>query len=251
MKTLVAAVAFLVACHAALAQQAEVKDKGTRLDYRTLVQGLISPNRPIKCDNSKMTISIPPNYDWKAQERIERNRKILFEHCAEALPFLIEGCTDARYSLISKWSEDEDYYSWSVGRVCSEIIARHVEVFRHHIRFTLPMWHQYNFIPLPRGNMTKRDKKEIQQWWRGRKGMSLRELQLAGFDWAIEKRKKELAGSLDAESKKEGSDELKSLVSARDKLKRSHTCLPSGVMWQSLLSPPKGYAVVPWTEKGG
>lgn len=167
MKTLVAAVAFLVACHAALAQQAEVKDKGTRLDYRTLVQGLISPNRPIKCDNSKMTISIPPNYDWKAQERIERNRKILFEHCAEALPFLIEGCTDARYSLISKWSEDEDYYSWSVGRVCSEIIARHVEVFRHHIRFTLPMWHQYNFIPLPRGNMTKRDKKEIQQWWRG------------------------------------------------------------------------------------
>ena len=250
MKMLVTAVMFVGTCHFAFAQQAVVKDKGARPNYRELVAGLVSPNRPIKCDSRNQTISIPPDYDWKAQERIERNRKILFEHCAEALPFLIEGCTDSRYSLISKWSEDEDYYSWSVGQVCSEIIARHVEVFRDHIRFTLPRWHQYSFVPRPHGNMTKKDKKEIQEWWRGRKGMSLQELQLAGFDWAIEKRKKELAGSADAESKKEGSDELKSLVSARDKLKQSRTYVPPGVMWQSLLAPPSGYTVVPWTEKG-
>jgi hypothetical protein len=250
MKMNVAAVLLVAVCHAALAQQAEVNDKRVERNYRKLVEGLVSPNRPIKCDNSRRTISIPPNYDWKAQERIEENRKILFEHCAEALPFLIDGCADARYSLVSKWSEDEDYYSWSVGRVCSEIVARRVEVFRHYIKFTLPMWHRYNFVPIPRSTMTKKDRKEMQEWWRGHNGMSLQELQLAGFDWAIEKRKKEIAASADAETKKAGSDELKNLVSARDKLKQSHTFLHSGVMWQSLLTTPKGYTVVPWTEKG-
>ncbi len=238
----------LVACHTALAQHAEVKDRGTKPNYHKLVEGLVSPNRPIKCNNNDRTISIPPNYDWKAQEQIEKNRQILFDHCEEALPFLIEGCTDARYSLISKYSEDDDFYSWSVGRVCSEIISRHIEAFREHIRFSIPRWHQYNFVPIPNGAMT--EKKEIQEWWRGRKGMSLQELQLAAFDWAVEKRKNELKESSNAEEKKEASEEIKSLVSARDKLGRSNKCLPGGVMWQSLLSPPKGYTIVPWTEKG-
>jgi hypothetical protein len=250
MKTLLAAVLFLVACHITLAQQTEVKDKGTKSNYRKLVEGLVSPNRPIKCNNYPPTISLPPNYDWKAQEQIEKNRRILFDHCEEALPFLLEGCTDARYSLMSKWSEDEDFYTWSVGRVCSEIISRHVEAFREHIRFSLPRHHEYNFVPMPHGVMTEQDKKEIQEWWRGRKAKSLHDLQLEAFNWAIEKRKSELKRSRDAEGEKAGAGELKSLVSSRDKLRQSNKCLPSGVMWQSLLSPPEGYTVVPWTEKG-
>lgn len=251
MKSLLAAVLFLGACHTTLGQQAEVEDKGTKPNYRKLVEGLVSPNRPIKCSNRHRTISIPPNYNWKAQEQIEKNRRILFDYCEEALPFLIEGCTDARYSLMSRWSEDDDFYSWSAGSVCSEIISRHVEAFREHISFSDPHhWHQYNFVPLPHGAMTERDKQEIQEWWRGRKGMSLRELQVSAFDWAIEKRKQELKGLSNAEEKKGASDELKALVSAREKLRRSNKGLPAGVMWQSLLSPPKGHTVVPWNEKG-
>ena len=85
--------------------------------------------------------------------------------------------------------------------------------------------------------------------------MSLRELQLAAFDWAIEKRKKELKQELDdhrngtAEIKEAASKELNGLVSARDNLRRSHKCLPGGMMWKSLLSPPNGFIILPWNEK--
>lgn len=240
MKSLLSAVLFLIACHTAIAQQAEVEGEGTEPNYRELVEGLVSPNRPIRCTNHPRTISIPPDYDWKAQRQIERNRRILFDHCEEALPFLIEGCSDARYSLMSKWSEDNDFYAWSVGKVCREIIWRHVEAFRKHMRFSVSRWHQYNFVP----------RSEDQEWWRGRKDMSLRDLQLAAFDWAIEKRQAELKRSSHADDKDEGVGELRRLVTARDELRRSENCLPSGVMWQSLLSPPEGYTVVPWTEKG-
>jgi hypothetical protein len=248
MKTLLTTALFLAVCHAAIAQQAEVKDKGKELDYRKLVAGLVSPNKPIRIRNYPPTISIPPKFDWKAQERIEKNRAALYDHCEEALPFLIEGCTDTRFSLVSKWSEDEDYYTWSVGRVCSEIIQRHVEVFRDQMRFSLKRWHQYNFVPTPHA-LTEKENKEIEEWWRGRKSMSLVELQVAAFDWAIEKRKHEFKGGADDEEK----GELKALVAARDKLRQSSKPLSDGVMWKSLVAPPKdylGYKVVPWTEKG-
>ena len=131
------AVLFLTGFQTVIAQQEEVRNKDKEWNYRNLVDGLVSPNRPIKCDNSNNTISFPPKYDWNAQKRIEKNRQILFEHCEEALPFLIEGCTDSRYSLTSRYSEDDDFYSWSVARVCSEIIARHVEAYRKHMRFSV------------------------------------------------------------------------------------------------------------------
>ena len=232
MKTLVTVVLFLAICHSAIAQQAEVKDKGKELNYRELVKGLVSPNKPIRIHNYPPTISIPPNYDWKAQGRIEMNRQILFDHCEEALPFLIEGCTNTRFLLVSQWSEDEDYYAWSVGRVCSEIISRHAEVFRHQMKFNIPRWHQYNFVPiLDEG----KDKKEIQEWWRTRKGMSLRELELAAFDWAVEKREHESKGGADDEER----GELKALVAMRDKLRHSSKSLPDGAMWKSLGLPQK------------
>lgn len=251
MKTLLTAVLFLAACHSALAQQAEVKDKGKELNYRELVEGLVSPNRAIRCDAQAETMSIPPNFDWKAQERIEKNRAILFEHCEEALAFLIEGCTDTRFSLVSQWSEDPDYEAWSVGRVCSEIIQRHVEVFRDQMGFSQERWHEYSFVPMPHGG---KDKKEIEEWWRTRKGMSLRELQLAAFDWAIEKRKEERKGwsrgkhEWEIQEEKKAADEIKHLIAARDKLRRSRKALPDGVMWKSLVAPK--YKIVPWTEKG-
>jgi hypothetical protein len=75
--------------------------------------------------------------------------------------------------------------------------------------------------------------------------MSLRELQLAGFDWAIEKRKHEFKRGADGEE----NGELKALVAARDKLRQSSKPLPDGVMWKSLVAPPKHYEVVPWTDK--
>jgi hypothetical protein len=261
MRTLAAVVFFFAFCHAAIAQRAEVKEKG--LDYRKLVEGLISPNRAIQCDwddeADKATLSIPPNYDWKAQERIEANRKLLFDHCEEALPFLIEGCTDSRYSQTAPWSEDY-IVSRSVGWVCSEIIASYVEVFRKDITFNGPFhWHQYNFVPrlgYHQYNSVTRHlddtiigKKEIQDWWRRHRGKSLRELQIEAFDWAIEKRKEEQERLSQGERDERISRDMKRLAADRARLSKSEKWLPPTRMWASIVSP-RGRKVVPWIEKG-
>ena len=247
-----AGVAFLIVLACLFTSlKAEAKDK--ELDYRKLVEGLVSPNTPIKCENRGDTVlSIPPHYNWKAQERIEEKRRVLFDHCEKALPFLIEGCTDARYSLTAPWQEG-DAYSSCVGAICLEIIALHVEVFREQIRFSDPQhWHQYNFVPQLHSAIGKAvtdgRKKEIQDWWRERKHKSLYQLQIEAFDWAIEKRKEELKQLSDNRSRSEASDEIKSLVGEREKLNRSDKCLPPHHMWPSILST-KHYTVAPWNEK--
>jgi hypothetical protein len=276
MRTLVAVIFILMSCHAAIAQLAEVKQP--RLNYRKLVEGLVSPNKPIRCYSSEEPISIPPNYDWKAQGQIEENRKLLLDHCEEALPFLIEGCTDSRYSQTAPWSDDY-ICSRSVGWICSEIIASHIEVFREDIRFSdPPHWYHYDFVPRlgsrPYDIVTRQfgatlGAQEIHDWWRKHKGKSLRELQIEAFDWAIEKRKEEQEqlrhedNALSEESRitrarkqpnatideSRTSRDISRLVADRDKLGKSDKCFSPRAMSPSLLSPG-GRKVVPWNEKG-
>jgi hypothetical protein len=235
-----------------VAQAAEKAQRnGQKLDYRKLVEGLVSPNRPISCENGDSpTISLPPRFDWKAQERIEENRRLLFDHCEEALPLLIEACTDARYSLTTRWTEDDDFYNFCVGEVCSEIISHHVEAgFRQHIEFEGPThWHRYNLVPIFEGAMTDKEKRVVQEWWSRRKGMTVRELQLAAFDWAIEKRRGELKELSDPEQTNRGEDEIKNLTSAREALSRDNKSLPPRRMWRSLVGPPRTHKIVPWSE---
>jgi hypothetical protein len=100
MKSALAVSIILAACSTASAQPAKEKDKSSEPNYRELVNALASPNKPVTCDNrGSPRLVFPPGYDNDAQIPVEKNRRMLYEHCAEALPFLIEGCTDARYSL--------------------------------------------------------------------------------------------------------------------------------------------------------
>ena len=227
--------------------------QNTERDYRKLVEGLVSPNCPIWIVNGReytTAISIPPDYDWKAQKRIDENRELLSAHLEEALPFLIEGCTDTRYSLSGRG--DGDYVINScVGWVCENIIVEPVEVFREFMRFSDPMeWQRYNFVPRLSitidTHVTDEQKKEVQDWWQRRKDKSLRELQIEAFDWAIEKRTKEF----EKYKERERPDDIDRLTAARDKLSRGTRYLPprGHISW-SILSPPKDLRVVPWTER--
>jgi hypothetical protein len=220
--------------------------KDRPLDYRKLVDGLVSPNKPIECDTKKSTFSIDPRYDWKAQERVEANRQVLFEHCQEALPQLIDGCTDTRYSLTVPAAE-EGAYSWSVGDICADIIARHVEVFRSEIRFEdASHWNRYEFVPHcfgeSDGHVNDESKRKFREWWQQHKDMSIRDLQIAAFKWAIEKRHEELKETLNdttadnADDRKEAVNELANLNSALDKLKRSDSSLPPRGLADAVLS---------------
>ena len=234
MKTLLAAVLFLAACHVALAQQAEVKDKGKETDYRKLVEGLVSPNKPANCPIDRSRPEYPPNYDKEAQARIWKNQQMLSDHCEEALPFLIEGCTDSRYSLT--WQSDSYCNNSCVGEVCLELVASHLEIYRNYL--SLPSkkrYYGYRFVPRINGaigkKVTEEKKKEIEEWWRGRKSKTLLELQIEAFDWAIEKRIEErnhfFGGKHDWEVQAaEATKEIKRLVAVRDKLKKDRKCLP-------------------------
>jgi hypothetical protein len=233
---------------------AEAPARNAERNYRKLVEGLVSPNRSFRIvdkDDSTAAISIPPNYDWEAQKRIDENRKLLSAHVEEALPFLVEGCTDSRYSLSQRWAEDYVINS-SVGDVCGDVIARYVEVFREYMSFSDPVeWHQYNFVPhLSKTidpHVNGMQEKEFRDWWRQRKDKSLRDLQIEAFDWAIEKRRKRYGQFKDSEQP----GDLKGLTAARDKLSRDTTYLPPqhcGIS-QAFVSPPKEPRVLPWTER--
>jgi hypothetical protein len=223
MRYFLAVSIFLAICSNASAQQAETYDKRTRPSYRELVKGLVSPNKPIKCYDEDQ-LSFPPDYDRKAQDLIEKNRRILYEHCEEALPFLIEGCADTRYSLT--WKSDSYANNSCVGEVCLEIIASHLEVYREHMALgSKERFYAYQFVPRINGaigeEVTEEKKKEIEDWWRTRKDKSLLELQLEALDWAIAKRKKDPAISDESDVTKE----VRRLVALRDELKRNRKCL--------------------------
>lgn len=228
MKYLLAVSIILAVGSSLSAQQAEAKNQGSKTNYRELVKGLASPNKPLDCwdegrENHKP--DIPPSYDMAAQAPIEKNRRTLFEHCEEALPALIEGCTDTRYSLT--WQSDSYCDNSCVGEVCLEIVASHLEVYREYMSLGSKKGvYAYRFVPQINAaigeKVTEEKKKEIEEWWQKRKDKSLLELQIEAFDWAIEKRKN------DAETRGEGdaAKDIKRLTAVRDKLKKNHKCLP-------------------------
>jgi hypothetical protein len=147
--------------------------------YNELVQTLVSPNeKPVtRNDGGSGHAKFPAGYDVKAQERIEAARQALYDNFEEALPFLVEALDDNRYCMTIDWAEGDAYYNYSVGKVCRDMIASHLEVYRDKISFLGPGdWHRYDY-----GAINK-------EWYRDRKRRSLAELQVEAIDWAIKKR---------------------------------------------------------------
>ena len=222
----------------AIAEIEKLGGKGKELYYRKLVEGLVSPNKPAKCDVDDSRPTYPPNYDKEAQARIEKHQQILSDHCDVALPFLIEGCTDSRYSLT--WQSDSYCGNACVGEVCLGIVTSYLEIYREYMPSLVEKirCRAYNYVPRIHGaignEVSEEKKKEIEEWWRARKGKTLLQLQLEAIDWAIEKRKEErkhaLGGKHDWEVQAvlEATKEIKRLVAVRDKIKHDGKCLPPG-----------------------
>jgi hypothetical protein len=201
-----------------------------KLDYRELAKGLVSPNKPCKCEIGGTEVQFPPGYDAAAQDRIEKNRQTLYEHCEDALPALTEGCTDSRYSMT--WRSDSYCGNMCVGEVCLEIIADRLEAYRRYMSLgTKEDYWGFRFVPRLHGaigdDVTDARKKEIEDWWRGRKGKTLVELQIEAFDWAISKRTEQDKRSRPANGGKSVfGEEIDRTVAARDKIRKEGKCLP-------------------------
>jgi len=145
--------------------------------YRGLVQELVSPNeKPTTRNRAGGSVTFPAGYGVKAQEHVASARQVLYDHFEEALPFLIDGLDDHRYSMTIDWAGGDAYYNYSVGHVCRDIIASQLEVYRDRISFSGPShWHRYDYGPINR------------EWWHDRAKRSLAELQVEAIDWAIER----------------------------------------------------------------
>ena len=132
---------------AAVGHGADTSDANDKqLDYHELVKGLVSPNKPCKSESDGTNVQFPVGYDAAAQDRIEKNRQTLYEHCEDALPALIEGCTDSRYSMT--WRSDSYCNNMCVGEVCLEIIADRLEAYRRYMSLvTKEDFYGFRFVP--------------------------------------------------------------------------------------------------------
>jgi hypothetical protein len=149
--------------------------------YRDLVKTLVSLNKkPTTRNEAEGSVKFPPEYNVEAQKRIGAARQVLHDNFEESLPFLIDALDDDRYCMTINWADGDAYYNYSVGRVCRNVIASKLEVYRTTISFMGPQhWHRYDYRPITK------------EWWRVRKGRSLAELQVEAIDWAIQQRKTE------------------------------------------------------------
>ena len=182
--------------------------------YRALVEQLVSPNPAptTHVDGQPTKVLFPKNYDVEAQKRMAAARMALYANMREALPYLIDALDDKRYCMTINWADGDGYYNESVGDICREVIASHLEVYRKELNFTGPQhWHHYTYPDISR------------KWFENRKTRNLAELQLEAIDWAIQRRREE-AGRYEREGRKDEVDRLRKM---RKALQQSGTALPA------------------------
>lgn len=176
---LLGAVMLLGRCQKVAGDEPPSKQETTK-NYAQLISQLVSPNKEATTQNgADSKVKFPIGYDVAAQKRIEALRQVLHDDIENALPYLVGALDDQRYCMTINWMDGDAYYNFSVGTICRNVIASHLEVYREEISFFgSGHWNRYNY-PISK------------KWWDERKGRRLSELQVEAIDWAIEKRKAE------------------------------------------------------------
>ncbi len=209
-KTLFVLLGFCVIVLSARVGQCEEPEPASKtLDkYRKLVQQLASPNEePITMNRGEGSAKFPADYDGKAQVRINKVRKTLHENLEEAFPALVEALDDGRYCMTINWADGDAFYNQSVGSICKEIIASHMQVYRHKLgHMTKRRWHHYGYDVISK------------EWGNARNDRSLLELQLEAIDWAIKRRMTEPEDELREE---DHANEIADLRKLRDEIAKS------------------------------
>lgn len=148
----------------------------------TLIDSLASTNRSPWWDDPRdirRSPHYPPDYDFRADDRVFAARDSLLLCNIEAIPQLIDHWDDKRYSHVYQ----HDFYGIrDVGSVCQGIVRYLIEV--HTMA--------YASGNLPRGEprvpavRLSPNKDNMKKWWEQQKGKSLLQLQLDSAQWAIE-----------------------------------------------------------------
>jgi hypothetical protein len=176
--------------------------------YRELVETLVSANaKPEIHEAARTSVRFPAEYDANAQKRVENARELLHEFAEEALPVLTDSLEDKRYSMTCSAAGGDSFTNCSVGMVCRDIIACHLDVYRPHMN------------PRRQGHWCHSGSLRVitKDWWKARKDRSLVELQIEATEGAIKKCRDELM----SERGQSSDAEITRLESFRDELRDS------------------------------
>ena len=101
-----------------------------------LIEQLASPNRAptvVHGKRDEVRFVYPPDYDQKAQERVQRAWDVLLARGEEAMSQIVEHVDDARYSYTV--GERFGGGNRSVGYVCGVILQNAIEVYEQFVPY--------------------------------------------------------------------------------------------------------------------
>jgi hypothetical protein len=153
----------------------------TEKDCEKLVEQLASPHKPPFAE--RYVLDLPERVDLdrlqKKQEKIKEAYDALSANVEVALPALIKGTSDDRFSYVYEVGWNGAFTKASVGHACYRILTQNVEAYHKHTYRTDGTHppRSLHFIADGCGGLDK--------WWEKRKGKSLASLQLEAIEWAM------------------------------------------------------------------
>lgn len=120
----------------------------------------------------------PRNIDRKALADVKAAYDQLSAHFSDALPALIGGLYDKRYSYYQEVPSNGVFECHNVGEACYDIIVTHIEVYRRHL-------YVLDGTGVPRTVYFLSEMGGVEKWHSSRKDKSLLQLQLEAVDWAL------------------------------------------------------------------
>jgi hypothetical protein len=120
----------------------------------------------------------PRNVDRKALQVVKEAYENLALHFEIALPSLIKGLSDRRYSYYQEVPSNGSFICQEVGGACYEIISRRIEVYDGFLV-------QLDVTDVPRTPHFISSQGGVEKWFESRKTRSLLSLQLEAIDWAL------------------------------------------------------------------
>lgn len=159
----------------ATAQDKPVDKPVTREQCDAWVKQLV--NRQAWPYKEPYVLNSPRNSGDAAYQDVKAAYDLLAKNVVLALPSLVEGVGDKRYSY---WQESTSgaYVPRSVGEACRELITFQVEVYRDDL-------YLLDDTGVPRTLHFIRNNGGHKKWYESRKDKPLYDLQLEALDWAL------------------------------------------------------------------
>jgi len=136
-----------------------------------------------KCPFSEpYTLEPPQNVDRKGLEVVKVAYEKLASHFEIALPSLISGLRDRRYSYYQEVPTNGAFVCHDIGDACYDLISRRIEVYRGSLE-------ELDETGVPRSPDFIDAQGGVEKWYASRIGRLLLDLQLEAIDWALKQPK--------------------------------------------------------------